>query len=200
NAPGGNATGVSIFTTELAMKRLELLQELLKIHSLASHTFALLVNPSSDAIEIEINESLFAAKHFGLELMVLRATSVSGLDAAFNTANQKKVSALLISADPYFNSQRDQIVALAARHALPTMYPLRAYCEAGGLVSYGTKLSWAYQQVGAYCGRILKGAKPSELPVQLPTTFELVINLKTAKALGMTVPTSVLARADEGIE
>jgi putative tryptophan/tyrosine transport system substrate-binding protein len=195
NAPGGNATGVNVYTTELANKRLELLQELLKVDSLA-----LIVNPSSLAIELEIKEVVAAARRFSLDLLVLRVTNTNDLNAAFQTCAQRRINALLISADPFFNSQRDQIVSLAAQHAIPTMYPLRAFIEAGGLVSYGTKLTWAYHQIGVYAGRILKGEKPANLPVQQPTRFDLVINLKTAKTLGLEIPDKLLALADEVIE
>ncbi len=196
NAPGGNATGVNIFTTELAIKRLELLKDLL----LDVEAIGILVNRGSITTEIEIKDSQVAAQHFGLKFEIYEAKSESDLEAAFEAAVKKRTSALLVSADPFFTSKRERIVALAAQHAVPTIYPLRVYIQDGGLLSYGTKLSWAYQQIGSYAGRILKGAKPSELPVQLPTEFELTINLKTAKALGLTVPPQLLARAHEVIE
>jgi putative ABC transport system substrate-binding protein len=196
NAPGGNATGVNIFTTELAIKRLELLKDLL----LDVDTIAILVNPGSTTTNIEIKDSRVAAEHFGLRLHIFEATSESDLETAFESAARQRISALLVSADPFFTSRRNQIVAFAARHAMPTMYPLRAYIDAGGLVSYGTKLAWAYQQIGVYAGRILKGTKTTDLPVQLPTKFELVLNLKTAKALGLNVPPELLVRADQVIE
>lgn len=194
--PGGNATGVSVFTTELAKKRLELLHNLLP----EIQSAAILVNAASVATDIEVRDTILAAQTFGLKLQLLEAASDSELEAAFAAAAERRTSALLVSADPFFSSRRDKIVALAARHMLPTMYPLRGYTEAGGLVSYGTKLSWAYQQVGDYAGRILKGAKTTELPAQLPTNFEFILNLKTAKALGITVSPWLLARVHEVIE
>jgi ABC-type uncharacterized transport system substrate-binding protein len=205
NNPGGNVTGVSVFSTELATKRLELLHDLMP----AAQTIAILVNPGTTAAGIEIKDATAgietesataAAQLLGLELVVLEATTDSDLEAAFALAVRKQASALLVSADPFFTIRRAELVALAARHALPAMYPWREYVEAGGLVSYGTELTWAYRQIGVYAGRIMKGAKPTDLPVQLPTNFELVINLKTAKALGLTVPPLVLARADKAIE
>jgi putative ABC transport system substrate-binding protein len=196
NAPGGNATGVNIFTTELAIKRLELLKDLL----LDVDTIAILVNPGSITTNIEIKDSRIAAQHFGLRLHIFEATSESDLETAFEAAASRRISAMLVSADSFFTSRRNIIVELAARHALPTMYPLRGYIEGGGLVSYGTKLAWAYHVIGVYAGRILKGAKTTDLPVQLPTSFELVLNLKTAKALGINVPPELLVRADHVVE
>jgi putative ABC transport system substrate-binding protein len=196
NNPGGNVTGVSVFSTELATKRLELLHDLMP----GAHTIAILVNPGSLAAGIETKDATAAAQLLGLELLVLEATTESDLQAAFALAARKQMSALLVSADPFFTIRRAELVALAARHALPTMYPWREYVEAGGLVSYGTELTWAYHEIGVYAGRIMKGTKPTELPVQLPTEFELVINLKTAKALGLTVSPMMLVRANKTIE
>jgi ABC-type uncharacterized transport system substrate-binding protein len=196
NAPGGNATGVNIFTTELAKKRLELLKNLLP----DIDTIAFLVNPGAVVTKIEIGDARLAAEHFGLKFQLFEAASESDLEAAFRNAAQKRSIAILVSADPFFTTRRNHIVALAARYALATMYPLPAYVHSGGLVSYGTKLTWAYHQVGVYAGRILKGAKTNDLPVQMPTSFELVLNLKTAKALGITVPPELLVRADHVIE
>jgi len=205
NNPGGNVTGVSVFSTELATKRLELLRDLIP----GAKTIAILVNPGTTAAGIEIKDSTYgietesataAAQVLGVALVVLDAVTEADLEAAFSLAVRRQAGALLVSADPFFTIRRAQLVALAARHALPTMYPWREYVEGGGLVSYGTELTWAYQQIGIYAGRILKGAKPTELPVQLPTNFELVINLKTAKALGLTVPPLVQARVNEAIE
>jgi putative tryptophan/tyrosine transport system substrate-binding protein len=196
NRPGGNATGASVFTTELAPKRLELL------HALGSgiRTTAILVNPASPNIDIEVSDAIAAAHKLARQLRVLKASNESEIDAAFVSAIQQQVNALLISADPLFTARRDQVVALAARHAMPVMYPWREYVEAGGLMSYGTELTWAYHLIGQYAGRILKGAKPSDLPVELPTNYQLVINQKTAKALGLTIPETLLATADEVIQ
>jgi putative ABC transport system substrate-binding protein len=196
NNPSGNATGVSVFSTELATKRLEVLHDLLP----GVTTLGLLVNPGSSATRIETRDSISAAQQFGIELIVLEASTEREIDAAFGSLASKKTNALLVSADPFFTSKRDELVALAARHRLPAMYPWREYVEAGGLLSYGTELTWAYHQIGVYAGRIIKGAKPTELPVQLPTSFELVINLKTAKSLGLTIPALLLARANETID
>jgi ABC-type uncharacterized transport system substrate-binding protein len=196
NRPGGNATGLSLFTTELATKRLELLHDLLP----ATHTITLLVNPRSAGAAIEIRETRAAAGKLGLEVGTIDATSESDFEAAFASAVSQKASAVLVSADPLFMNQRSQLVALAARYALPAMYGFTAYIEAGGLVSYGPELTWAYQQAGVYTGRILKGAKPTDLPVMLPTHFNFAINLRTAKTLGLTVPPSLLVRADKVIE
>jgi putative ABC transport system substrate-binding protein len=196
NNPGGNVTGVSVFSTELATKRLELLHDLMP----GARTIAILVNPTSIATDNETNDTAAAARQKGSELAILEATTETEIEAAFALALSKRADALLVSADPFFTIRRAQLVALARRHALPTIYPWREYVEAGGLLSYGTELTWAYHQIGVYAGRILKGAKPSELPVQLPTTFDLVINLITATALGLTVSPLLLARANKVIE
>jgi putative ABC transport system substrate-binding protein len=196
NRPGGNATGVSIFTTELAIKRLELLHDMVP----KMQTVAILVNPGSITTDIEVIESTTAAGKLGLKLLTIEARSETDFEPAFEMAFAQKADALLISADAFFTSRRVQLVALAARFSLPAMYPLSSYVEAGGLVSYGTELTWAYSQVGTYAGRILKGAKPGELPVVLPTDFNLVINLKTAKALGLALSPLVLTRAHRVME
>ena len=196
NSPGGNATGVNIFTTELAIKRLELLKDLLPLID----NVAILVNPGAATTDIEIDESRQAAHHFDLKFRVFEAKTESDLETAFEQAAQNHTGALLVSADPFFTAQRNRIVALAGRLALPAMYPLPVYVDAGGLVSYGANLSWAYRQIGIYAGRILKGARPTELPVQLPTEFELALNLKAAKALNIIVPTSALVRASHVVE
>jgi putative ABC transport system substrate-binding protein len=194
--PGGNLTGVTFMMTELNPKRLELLSELV----LQADMIALLVNPSNEGAEPQMRDVQEAARAKGVQLRILKASTEGEIDAAFATFVQPHASALLVGADPFFFSRREKLVALAARFAVPAIYENREYVAAGGLISYGTSLAAANRQVGSYAGRILKGAKPADLPVQQPTTFELVVNLKTAKALGLTVPPSILARADEVIE
>jgi len=193
--PGGNATGVSVYSAELGKKRVELLREIVP-----AKRIGFLVNPGSISTNIEITDLQENTRSPDLQLVVLEARTDSDLDRAFEEAARRGVGALMVSADPFFTSQRDQIVALAARHKLPASYPWPQYAEAGGFLSYGTTLIWAYDQIGLYASRILKGAKPSDLPVQLPTKFEMIINLRTAKALGITVSPFVLVRADEVIE
>ena len=196
NRPGGNATGVSVYTAELGPKRLGLLRELLP----NVVKIAMLVNPGSISTEIERKDLEEATRGTGLQLLVLEASAEGDLEKAVNDAVNQSAGALIVSADAFFTSRRSQIVALAAQYALPASYPWLQYAEAGGLISYGPNLTWAYEQIGVYASRILKGAKPEDLPVQLPTTFEMVINLKTAKALGLSIPPFVLARADRVIE
>jgi putative tryptophan/tyrosine transport system substrate-binding protein len=187
--PGGNVTGVSVFTGELAPKLLQWLRELVP----KAGKIATLTNSMSDK-EPE------AIRRAGLQVLTIRAQADSDLEPAFTEAVQQGVEALLVSADPFFNTRRAQIVALAARHSLPAAYPWREYVEAGGLMSYGTSLAGTYRQVGQYVSRVLRGDKPADLPVQNPTRFELVINTKTAKALGLTIPETLLATADEVIQ
>jgi len=194
--PGGNLTGVSLLTVELMAKRLEMLSELVP----QAGVIALLVNPNTSTTERMIHDEQEAARVKGVQLHVVKAGSESEIDAAFASLAQLQAGALLVSRDPFFNSRREQLVALAARHAVPAIYPWREFTAAGGLISYGPSLTAALRQVGIYTGKILKGAKPADLPVEQPTTFELVVNLQTAKALGLTVPPSILARADEVIE
>ena len=194
--PGGNLTGVAIMNTELMPKRLELLSELVP----HAQVIALLVNsnnPNADRIIGEVQE---AARAKGVELDILKAATESEIDAAFATLVQLQAGALVVQAEWYFGSRREQLVALAARYAVPTIYEFREFVAAGGLISFGTSFTETWRQVGIYTGTILKGAKPADLPVQQPTTFELVVNLKTAKALGLTVPPSILARVDEVVE
>jgi putative ABC transport system substrate-binding protein len=194
--PGGNLTGFSILAVELAPKRLELLSELVPQARLVT----LLVNPNSPNAERTIGDMQEAARAKGRQLVALKAENEIEIDSAFATLAQQDAGALVVDADPFFSSRREQLVALAARHAVPAIYAGRLEAEAGGLISYGASLAGSWRQVGAYVGRILAGAKPADLPVQQPTTFELVVNLKTASALGLTIPPSILARADEVIE
>jgi putative tryptophan/tyrosine transport system substrate-binding protein len=194
--PGGNLTGFSLLITELNPKRIELLAELVP----QARLIALLVNPNNPPTERIMGFAQEAARTKGLQLHIVRAGTESGIDAAFATLVQLHPGALVVGNDPFFNSRRDQLVALASRHAVPAIYGLREAVAAGGLISYGASVTSAYRQVGIYAGKILKGAKPADLPIQQPTKFELVINLKTAKALGITVPQSLLQRADEVIE
>jgi len=193
--PGGNLTGVAFMGIELWGKRVELLSELVP----ETRALADLVNPNFPGAERNINAVQEAARAKGLQVRILRAGTASEIDAAFASLAELKAQALLVSS-PNFLSQREQIVALAARYAVPTIYDWREYVAAGGLISYGTNLADTYRNVGTYVGKILKGAKPTDLPVQQATTFELVVNLNTAKALGLTIPPSILARADEVIE
>lgn len=194
--PGGNITGASLMSTELMPKRFELISELVP----QARVMALLVNPNNTATARIVSDAQEAAHGTGVQLDTVKAGSESEIDTAFATLVQRQAGALLVGSDGFFNSRREQLVALAARYAIPTIYELREFPATGGLISYGTSLTAAYRQLGIYVGRILKGAKPADLPVQQPTTFELVINLKTAKALGITIPPLILARADEVIE
>jgi len=161
---------------------------------------ALLVNPTNSAAECVIQEVQQAARAKGLQLHVLKASSESEIDTAFASLVRLHADALLVGADPFLSSRREQLVALASRHAVPSIYAWREFAASGGLISYGASLTFAFRLFGTYAGKVLKGAKPAEMPVQQATTFELVINLKTAQALGLTVPQSLLARADEVIE
>ena len=196
NRPEGNATGVTMFTTVLTAKRLELLRELVP----GLKVIAFLVNPDNPNAEPQIRELEVAARALGQSLRVVKAGAQGDIDAAFSDAVKHRAGALIVSADPFLTGQRARLVALAAQHAIPTIYQWREFAEIGGLISYGSSLDDAYRQAGAYTGRILKGAKPSELPVLQPTRFDLVVNVKTAKALGITIPKIVLLRADRVIE
>ena len=194
--PGGNATGVNIFTTELAEKRLGLLRDVVP----AATTIAVLSNPNFGAAVANVRESEAAARAMGKEVVIFNASSDAEIETAFAKIALARPGALLVGADPFFNSRRGLIVALAARHAIAAIYEWREFAEAGGLISYGTSLIEAYRQQGIYAGRILKGEKPADLPVVQLSKFELVINLNTAKALGLAIPPGVLALADEVIE
>jgi putative ABC transport system substrate-binding protein len=194
--PGGNLTGFSPFQFELMPKRLELLTELVP----QARVIALLVNPNDPRAEGLIRDVQEAARTKGVQLPILKASTEGEIDAAFTTLVQLPAGALVVSADPFFSSRREQLVALASRHAVPAISPWRELAAAGGLISYGASIAGLVRQAGIYAGRILKGEMPADLPVQQPTTFELVINLQTAKALGLTVPPSILARADEVVE
>ena len=194
--PGGNLTGVTFMTAELMPKRLELISELVP----QARVIALLVNPSNANVEPTIRDMQAAARTKGVQLHILKAGSESEIDDAFASLIQLQVGALLVSPDAFFGSRRAQLVALAARHAVPAIYEWREFTAAGGLISYGSSLTDTWRQVGVYAGKILKGTKPADLPIQRPTTFELVVNLKTATALGLTIAPSILARATEVIE
>jgi putative ABC transport system substrate-binding protein len=196
--PGGNLTGVSLLIDELTAVRLGLLSELVP----RAGVIALLMNPKNpnNAPERIIRDVQEAARTKGLQLHVLKASSESEIDASFASLVQLHAGALLVLADPFLSSRREQLVALASRHAVPSIYAWREFAASGGLISYGASLTSAYRLLGPYAAKILKGAKPADLPVQQPTKFELVINLKTAEALGLTVPQTLLARADEVIE
>jgi putative ABC transport system substrate-binding protein len=196
NRPGGNVTGLTLFSGTLFPKRLELLREFLP----ATAKIAVLVNPDNRNAETRLSDVQDAARVLGQQIHVVGASSERDFAAAFADAARQKAAALLISDDPYFSSRREQLVALTARHALPAIYSSREFADAGGLMSYGTSYTDVQRQAGIYAGQILKGAKPADLPVMLPTKFELVVNLKTAKAAGVAIPPSILLRADEVIE
>jgi putative ABC transport system substrate-binding protein len=196
NRPGGNATGVSVFTARLGSKRLGLLHEMVPTAS----PVAVLVNPTNPDTEDEAMDIREAAGGLGIQIVVVRAGNENDLDDAFATLVKQGARALIVGSDTFFTSQRSQISIRAARHLLPNIWVTRIEVEAGGLMSYGANIPGVYRQAGVYAGQVLKGAKPANLPVQLPTAFDLIINLQTAKALGLTVPPTLLARADEVIE
>jgi putative ABC transport system substrate-binding protein len=196
NRPGGNATGISLFSATLLTKRLEVARDLIPRLPLV----AALMNPASPEYGADLKELQEAARAIGQQILVLNVSAANELVAAFETLVLKQAKALLVMTDVLFNSRRDELVALAARHAVPTIYFQREAVEAGGLMSYGASIPDLYRHIGAYAGRILKGDKPADLPVLQPTKVELVINLKTAKSLGLEIPPILLARADEVIE
>ena len=197
NRPGGNLTGVATLTVELAPKQLEVLHELVPTATI----IALLVNPTNPTNAETISRDMqAAARTLGLQLHVLHASTERDFDAVFASLPRLRAGALVIGSDPFFNSQSEQLVALASRHAMPTMYPFREYAMAGGLISYGNSFADAHRQAGVYTGRILKGEKPADLPIQQSVKAELVLNLKTAKAIGLEIPPPLLVRADEVIE
>jgi putative tryptophan/tyrosine transport system substrate-binding protein len=197
NRPGGNLTGVAYLNVEVAPKRLELLHELIP----TAKSIALLVNPANPVVaDAQAKELQAAISTLGLNLMLVKASNPLEMEDAFVTLVRERVEALQIGVDPLFGNHVDQLVALAARHKVPTIYPWREFTAAGGLMNYGSSIPDAFRQVGVYTGQILKGAKPAELPVQRPTKLQFVLNLKAAKALGLTIPPTLLARADEVIE
>jgi putative ABC transport system substrate-binding protein len=196
NRPGGNLTGITLLAVEVGPKLLEMLRAVVP----AATTMALLVNPTNPNAETQSSNTKEAARRLGLELHVLHASAERDFDIAFAKLHELKASALIIGQDVYFNAESARLAAMTIRHAIPAIYPLPEFAAAGGLFSYGASRNDAWRQAGIYVGRILKGEKPAELPVVQPTKFELTINLKTAKALGLAVPTSLLASADEVIE
>ena len=194
--PGGNVTGIHMFLGGLESKRLGLLRELVPGASI----IAVIWNPAGSTVELQLADLKAAARDVGQQIQIFNASTGQDLDAAFAAIAQVRAGGLIVAADPFLNSQRDKIIALATRYAIPAVYDLREFAEAGGLMSYGTNLRDAYRQLGVYTGRLLKGAKPADLPVLQSTTFELVINLKTARTLGIEVPSGLSSHADEIIE
>jgi putative ABC transport system substrate-binding protein len=196
NRPGGNITGVNLFYTEMGAKRLELLRLLIPNGTV----IAMLINPNNPTSSADREDVLAGAHSIGAQVSIFAAAGEGDLEKVFANMNEQKVAALLIGDDPFLFSQREQLVRLSARHALPTIYFSREFTDAGGLISYGTSITNGYRQAGFYVGRILRGDRAGDLPVLQPTKFELVINLKTAKALGLEIPPTLLARADDVIE
>ena len=196
NRPGGNATGATVLSATLEAKRLALLLELIPKATL----IAALVDPTFSSAKLQLTELQAAARAIGRQVHVLNASTENEIETAFASISKMHVDALLVGSNPFFNGRRNQIIALAARHAVPTMAEVREFAESGALMSYGPSITDIYRQVGAYTGRILKGEKPEDLPVVQPSKFELVVNLKTTKALGLTVPLTLQVAADEVIE
>jgi putative ABC transport system substrate-binding protein len=196
NRPGANLTGGAVLTTEVSPKQLQLLRELIPDAAL----FGVLVDPASAATQSLIADLQAAARTLRLQLVVVTARTENDLETAFASLSQQRVGAVLVGGSPFYNRRMEQLATLAARHALPAIFQYREYPMAGGLMSYGSSLGYVYQQAGIYTGRILKGEKPADLPVEQATKLELVVNLKTAKALGLTIPETLLATADEVIQ
>jgi putative ABC transport system substrate-binding protein len=196
NRPGGNLTGINLIAGPLPAKQFGLLRELVP----SADTIAFLVNPNNANAERDAALLMQTARPTGTQVLVMKAVTDSDLETIFTTLVQKRARGLIVNSDVFFTSRRDRLVALAARHAIPVIYQWREFAMAGGLLSYGPSLSAAYYQIGIYAGKILKGAKPADLPVVQPTKFELLINSKTAKALGIEIPSKLLFTADEVIE
>jgi putative ABC transport system substrate-binding protein len=196
NRPGGNVTGVTLLSGEIVSKRIALLTDLLP----GARALAILVNSTTPASEAEAASAAEAAQALGLRVVVLRVNSELNFDLAFRPLERERVNALLVTTDPVFESQRDRVISLAAHHALPAVYALREYAVAGGLMTYGASINDVYRQAGLYAGRILKGEKPADLPIMRASKYELVINLRTARTLGLQIPATLLATADEVIE
>ena len=196
NRPGGNITGIAMMTLEIETKRLEPLRELAP----ASTSLAILLNPSNAQAQTQERDAQRAARVIGRQVLVLKAGTEHEIEMAFAALVRERAGALLVGGDTFFTSQVTLFVVLTARHAIPTIYPWRSHVDAGGLMSYGTSLLDAYRQTGVYTGRVLKGERPGDLPIAQPTKFELIINLKTARAVGIAIPPTLLARADEVIE
>jgi putative ABC transport system substrate-binding protein len=196
NRPGGRITGSTLLTTELAPKRLELLHELIP----KATSVAMLVNPTDPSAELQARELQEAARAVGMQAHVLRASKDTDIEPAFTSILEHSDNALIVQTDPFFTSRRDRLVSLANQHSIPAMYGFREFAEVGGLISYGAELGDVFRHTGIYAGRILQGEEPANLPILQPTKFDLVINLKTAKALGITVPLTLQVAADEVIE
>jgi putative ABC transport system substrate-binding protein len=196
NHPGGNATGMSFFSSLLEPKKFELIHELVP----KAVAIAILVNPDNPNSESIVKMVKAAGDGVGRSLVVVTGSTDREIESAYATVVERRAGGLIVAADPFFNARREQVVTLSARHTIPAIYEWREFVEVGGLMSYGSSITDTFRQIGVYAGRILKGEKPGDLPVQQPTKFELVVNLKTAKTLGLDVPTAILLRADEVIE